>query len=226
MCGRYTLYKTSELEKRFKTRPPAFTLHDSYNVAPGQMLPVIIQSEHGRTIEPMKWGLVPMWAKDINIGYKMINAREDGIFDKPAWRGPIRHHRCLVPATGFYEWKHLDGKKTKQPYFIKPKDQELFAFAGIFDVWHDKVTGSELWSYSIITTEPNKEMTAIHDRMPVILHPDDWDVWLSPSLDDRGAIEALLRPYGDGTLEMYEVSSDVNIVKNNDNKLIYPLNSQ
>src|SRR4051812_48644129 len=104
MCGRYTLFMSDRLAKAFKTRPPAFQLHDSYNVAPGQLLPVIIQSEYGRTIEPMKWGLVPMWAKDPSIGYKMINARADGISGKPAWRGPIKYHRCLVPATGFYEW--------------------------------------------------------------------------------------------------------------------------
>jgi len=228
MCGRYTLYKTSEIAERFATRPPAFKLHDSYNVAPGQMLPVVIQSELGRTVEVMKWGLVPFWAKDPKIGYKMINARAEGIFDKPSWRGPIKYRRCLVPATGFYEWKRQAGEKAGQPFFIHPLDlgdQELFAFAGIYDTWHGTL-GNELWSYSIITTAPNAEMSKIHDRMPVILHPDDWDTWLSPSLDDRGVLETLLRPYEDGKLEMYEVSSDVNAVKNNDNYLVYPINSQ
>lgn len=225
MCGRYTLFKTSELEKRFNTRPPAFELHDSYSVAPGQILPVIMQSEHGRTLEPMKWGLIPQWAKDPNIGYKMINARAEGIFDKPAWRGPIKYRRCLVPATGFYEWKRESGERTKQPYFIRPKDQELFAFAGIYETWHD-ATGNEIWSFSIITTEPNADMMVVHDRMPVILHPDDWDNWLEPSLQERGPIEELMRPYEDGELEIYEVSRDVNVVKNNEQKLIYPINSQ
>lgn len=225
MCGRYTLYKTPGLAKRFKTRPSAFELHDSYNVAPGQFLPVIMESEYGRTIELMKWGLVPMWAKDPAIGYRMINARAESIFDKPAWRGPVTYHRCLVPATGFYEWKRVSGRRTKQPYFVHPKDQELFAFAGIFDTWHDQF-GNELWTYAIVTTNANQEMAAIHDRMPVILHPEDWDSWLSSSLQDQGALEALLRPYEDGSLDMYEVSSDVNVVQNNDDYLIYPLDNQ
>lgn len=225
MCGRYTLFDTQKLADYFETRPPAFKLHDSYNVAPGQILPVIIESEYGRTLEPMKWGLVPMWAKDEKIGYKMINARAEGIFDKPAWRGPVRHHRCLVPATGFYEWQRPAGTGAKQPYFIHPKDQALFAFAGIFDTWHDQL-GSEIWSYSIITTEANQQMSPIHDRMPVMLYPGEWPTWLDPKTDSREAVEPMLHPYHDDALEIYPVSPAVNVVKNNEDALIYPLNSK
>ncbi len=132
-----------------------------------------------RTIESMQWGLVPKWAKEPNIGYKMINARSEGIFEKPSWRGPIKYQRCLVPANGFYEWRREASGRVKTPYFIHPKDQGLFAFAGIYEIWHDP-QGNELWSYAIITTTPNAEMTSVHDRMPVILHPDDWELWLDP----------------------------------------------
>jgi putative SOS response-associated peptidase YedK len=222
MCGRYTLYGKHDLGKRFKAKNSVLVKRDNYNVAPGQYMPVVIKSEVGVTLEPMKWGLVPMWAKDVNIGYKMINARAESVFEKPAWRGPIKYHRCLVPATGFYEWKLQGDSKSKQPYFIKPKDQELFAFAGVFDSNID-ARGNELWSFSIVTTEPNKEMASLHNRMPVILQPEDESTWLEPSLQDRGAIEALLRPYHDGGLEIYRVSEDVNSTRNNDEHLVYAL---
>jgi len=224
MCGRYALFRTGELVKRFKTRPPPSKLRDSYNVAPGQMLPVVVEEDQTRAVEFMKWGLVPMWAKDPNIGYRMINARAEGIFEKPAWRGPIRRHRCLVPANGFYEWKVRPGERTKQPFFIHPKDQGLFSFAGIYDIWHN-AEGDELLTYAIVTTTPNKEMATLHDRMPVILHPDDWDMWLDPALQGRDALESPLRPYQDDGLEMYEVSTDVNTVKNNEGYLVRPVHA-
>lgn len=222
MCGRYTLYESGKLAGRFRTADPAFKLEDSYNIAPGQYMPVIMQSELGRTVELMKWGLVPSWAKDTKIGYKMINARAESIFDKPAWRGPIKHHRCLVPAHGFYEWHHLDVK-TKQPYFIHPTDQELFAFASVYDIWHDRTTGSELRTFSIVTTEANADMTDIHDRMPVILSPEQESAWLDPANQTHETIEPLLHPYPDGHIAMHPVSTDVNTPKNNDRNLIYPI---
>jgi putative SOS response-associated peptidase YedK len=222
MCGRYTLYESGKLAGRFRTADSAFKLEDSYNVAPGQYMPVIIQSELGRTVELMKWGLVPSWAKDTKIGYKMINARADTIFDKPAWRGPIKYRRCLVPAHGFYEWQRLDAK-TKHPYFIHPTDQELFAFAGVYETWHDRMTGSELWTFSIVTTEANRDMEGIHDRMPVILSPDEEADWLDPANQTRETIEPMLHPYPDGHITMHQVSTVVNTPKNNDKRLIYPI---
>jgi putative SOS response-associated peptidase YedK len=241
MCGRYTLYETGKLADRFKTSQPVFELHDSYNVAPGQTMSIVMPAPldspahtdgKDRMLEPMKWGLIPFWAKEAKIGYKLINARSEGAFDKPAWRGPIKRKRCLVPCHGFYEWKRSNSTNTKQPYFIRPRDQELFAFAGLYDTWKDP-DGNEVWSYTIMTTAPNAEMAGIHNRMPVILHPDDESLWLDPGLgedkEERGVLEALLRPYADGQLEMYEVSSDVNVVRNGDklgDKLIYPINSQ
>jgi putative SOS response-associated peptidase YedK len=227
MCGRYGFYRTDEFGERFGVDVKDDDIKPNYNAAPGQFLPVIRKTEKGKVLEVMKWGLVPVWAKDINIGYKMINARSESVFEKNTWRGPVRHHRCLVPADYFYEWdKILDnGKSQKQPYLIKPKDQELFAFAGIYDTWHD-AHGNELWSFSIITTAANKDMARLHDREPVILKPEEEDLWLDPSVQDRDAIEALLHMYPDGKFEMYEVSRDVNVVKNNDKRLIVPINSQ
>lgn len=221
MCGRYTLFGEHDLGRRFIAKASQ-RFSDNYNAAPGQQMPVVMRADGALTIEPMRWGLVPVWAKDVNIGYKMINARAESLFERPVWLAALKHNRCLIPASGFYEWNLLTDLKQKQPWFIKPKDQELFAFAGLY-ARNTSALGSELWSYSIITTEPNKEMASLHNRMPVILQPADEAAWLEPSLDDRGALEALLRPYRDGGLEMYKVSADVNSVKNNDEHLVYAL---
>jgi putative SOS response-associated peptidase YedK len=224
MCGRYTLHKkTAELRKRFEVTGKVPELRDNFNVAPGQIMPVVTEDQDGRHLELMKWGLIPFWAKDPGIGYKMINARAEGIFDKPAWRSVIKRKRALIPADGFYEWKKESGEK--QPYYIHPRKADIFAFAGVWETWKDP--DNNVWkTYSIITTEPNAEMRAVHDRMPVILHPEDEASWLSPSLEDPNEIEPFLAPFEDGGLEMFAVSRDVNVVRNNDAKLIYPLNSQ
>lgn len=226
MCGRYTLHKkVDELAERFNIAKVPEGLHANYNVAPGQIMPVITEAEDGkRELELMKWGLIPFWAKDPKIGYKLINARAETLFDKPMWRNVINKKRLLIPADGFYEWKRpTDTKGTKKPFYIHPKQIDLFSFAGVWETWKD-VEGLEWKTYSIITTEPNKEMASVHNRMPVILHQDDESSWLSASHNnDRGAIEALLRPWEDDGLDMYEVSSDVNSTRNNDEKLIVPL---
>ncbi len=222
MCGRYALYSTNELEQRFHTEPPTFALRDSYNIAPGQTQPVILTQDDGRVLANMKWGLVPSWARDPHIGYKMINARAEGLFDKPSWRGPAAHHRCLIPASGFFEWRPATANRPKQPFFVRPTDQTQFAFAGLYSHWHPGET-DELTTYTIATTMPNRDMAAIHDRMPVILHPDDWDIWLDPKLTDRELISELLRPYDDGQLTLYVVSSDVNAVQHNSSYLVQPI---
>jgi putative SOS response-associated peptidase YedK len=228
MCGRYTLHQKAEnIAQRFNISAVPDFIPENYNVAPGQIMPVITQDESGRHLEFMKWGLIPIWAKDPHIGYKLINARDDSIFEKPMWRGVIRKKRAIIPADGFYEWKKpANPKDKKQPYYIHPKQGELFGFAGVWESWKD-TEGKEHMTYSIITTEPNKEMTSIHNRMPVILHPQDERQWLDPTNNDnRSVIASLLRPYDDEGLDVYEVSTNVNVVKNNDSQLIYPLNSR
>lgn len=230
MCGRYTLHHSShELAKRYNLATAPTELHDNFNVAPGQFMPVILKDESGKTtFEVMKWGLIPFWAKDPNIGYKMINARAESIFEKPAWRSVILRKRCLIPADGFYEWlaeNDANGKVRKRPFYIHPKQIDLFSFAGVWETWKDN-NDNEWMTYSIVTTDANKEMRAVHDRMPIILHPEDEASWLEPSNATRDSIEPLLRPFEDNGLEMYEGSSDVNVTRTNDSKLILPLNSQ
>ncbi len=226
MCGRYTLHKkVDELAARYNLATVPKDIHANFNVAPGQIMPVITEAEDGkRSLELMKWGLIPFWAKDPKIGFRLINARADTIFEKPVWRKVILNKRALIPADGFYEWrKPSELKAKKQPFYIHPKQTDLFSFAGVWETWKD-VEGLEWKTYSIITTEPNKEMAGVHDRMPVILHQDDESSWLNPSTDnDRGAIEALLRPWEDNGLEMYKVSDEVNSTRNNDKQLIHSL---
>ena len=227
MCGRYTLHKkVDELAERYNLANVPSDLKSNYNVAPGQLMPVITEDESGkRSLEIMKWGLVPSWAKDPKIGYKLINARDETIFDKPMWRNVILKKRCLIPADGFYEWKApAIPKEHKQPFYIHPKQIELFSFAGVWETWKD-VEGLEMRTYSIITSEPNKEMAQIHNRMPVILHPEDESSWLEPTHVTRDDIEPLLRPYEDNGLDIYKVSSDVNSTRNNEKELIYPLSA-
>jgi putative SOS response-associated peptidase YedK len=220
MCGRYALYETKDLEPRFNlATQPRFVSQDNYNVAPRQWLPVIMEDpEAGRIAEPMQWGFIPPWSKDPRHGMRpLINTTAEKVFDSPMWRGAVAHHRCLVPARGFYEWKVTDSHKV--PYFIHPKDQALFAFAGIFSVWKD-AEGHPLKSFSIMTTRPNKEMEPIHDRMPVILTPEHEAHWLDIQYSEREQLAGLLVPYEDGMLEMYAVSEDVNSTHHNDKHLV------
>ncbi len=216
MCGRYTLFETKKLVKRFNlaTQPD---VKASYNIAPGQHMPVVVRTSTVNEVEYMRWGFLPIWAKDASMGYRLINARAESIFDKSIWKSAALHSHCLVPSNGFYEWK-LENK-IKQPYFIKPKDQDIFAFAGIFSTWKD-AQNNTLKTFAIITTRPNKQMASIHDRMPVILKPEQETAWLESSEDGQGAIESLLNPYEDGLLEIYKISSDVNNPRHNSRNLL------
>jgi putative SOS response-associated peptidase YedK len=220
MCGRYTLTKPDELAQRFNLASVPDNLRPNYNVAPTQTMPVITLGDKGAQIEEMKWGIPrfigPGKTRDV------FNTRSDKAFG--SWKKLVSTQRLLVPATGFYEWKLF--KDGKHPFFIHPKQEQLFSFAGIWGLWKDE-NGKEIKTYSIITTEPNHEMSGIHNRMPVILHQEDESTWLASSSDnDRGVIETLLRPYEDNGLEIYEVSRDVNAARTNEEYLVYPLNSQ
>lgn len=213
--------KLSEMFK-VKSEQTQLIAKENYNVTPGQFMPVVIADEIKRHLVSMKWGLIPFWAKDIKIGYKLINAKAETIFEKPMWKSAVLHHRCLVPANGFYEWRVKDDG-TKVPFFIKPKYADLFSFAGIYSTWKD-VEGKELQSFSILTTEPNKEMAPIHDRAPVILTQSEETNWLNHlNNDHQDRLEKLLHPYHDGGLEIYKVSTDVNSPLINDKHLISAL---
>lgn len=220
MCGRYALFDTKDLGPRFgvKRQTPGFVSEDNYNIAPRQWVPIVFENEEReRVIEPMQWGFIAPWSKDPRRGPRPINTKSETVFENRLWSGAIQHHRCLVPARGFYEWK-LVNETVKIPYFIRPIDQELCAFAGIYSVWHD-VEGKPLYTFSILTTQPTKEMEAIHDRMPVIIRPEQETSWLDRRNSERERLAAFLVPY-DGKLAIYRVSGDVNSPRNNDRHLI------
>lgn len=230
MCGRYGFIPGKNFYKRFKIDKYSGQLKPVYNAAPGMKMPVIIRQSPNQAIE-MKWGLVPNWAKDPRIGYKMINARAETLESRPAFRSLLHTKRCLVPANGFYEWEHKG--KTRTPYYIKLKDNEMFTFAGLYDTWKD-AEGKMIMSYTIITTDSNPLVAKIHDRMPVILKTDLEDKWLGEEkrcetgdvrCEKRGIDEllAMLKPYPEGEMQAYQVSSLVNSPKNDREDLIEPI---
>jgi putative SOS response-associated peptidase YedK len=178
--------------------------------------------DHQRSLEVMRWGLVPFWAKDIKVGFANINAKAEGIENKPAFREAFRQRRCLVPVDNFYEWKKVAGGK-KQPYAIGLKGGGLMALAGLWESWHSKPSGERVRSFAIITTEPNELCAQLHNRMPVVLAPEAWPQWLGEEPADEGQLKSLLAPYPSGGMICWPVSQRVGSVKNNDPSLIEPI---
>ncbi len=195
----------------------------SYNVAPQSWQPVVRLSEDtgDRELTVMRWGLVPFWSRDGKSAFNTINAKAETITTSALYREPFKRRRCLVPADWFYEWKKVEAK-TKQPYAIVMKDDSLFAFAGLWERWKDKETGEILETYTILTTDPNKLMEPIHNRMPVILAMKDYERWLEPGDPQRPPVD-LLRPYDAEQMKAWKVSTDVGNVWNNNPSLIEPL---
>ncbi|MFW6347461.1 MAG: SOS response-associated peptidase [Cyclonatronaceae bacterium] len=225
MCGRYTLYSPkSELESHFgaafKTdmEPAA-----SYNIAPGAQQPVAL---YGKARQPgitlMKWGLVPPFADDASIGFKMINARSETLDQKPSFKKAFQRKRCLIPANGFYEWKKLEGSDRKLPFYIRLIHQELFAFAGLFERWESN-KGEELFTFTIITTQANSLLQPLHERMPVIVDARHYDYWLNPLNEDKAGLVSLLRPYPTENMSVFRISPEVNKTSNNHKGLIEPV---
>jgi putative SOS response-associated peptidase YedK len=221
MCGRFTLTATvDQLIDRFDIE---FFLQEeeynpSYNVAPSQSVLAVINDGARNKMGFLRWGLIPPWAKDMSIGYKMINARAETLIDKPSFRNAYKKKRCLIVADSFYEWKRLDSK-TKIPMRIKLKSNELFSMAGLWENWKSP-EGKSIYSCSVITTSPNELVQDIHDRMPVILNPEDEKYWLDPSITDTTKLNPLLKPLDHTLMEAYEVSPLVNSPKNNSIELI------
>lgn len=216
MCGRYRLSRRKQLiEEHFDCVSDEPDWSPRYNIAPTQPVPVIRQhpKEPVWQLSLMKWGLVPSWAKDASGAASMINARSETAATKPAFRDPLRHRRCLVPADGFYEWKK-EGK-TKQPFCFEVREGELFAFAGLWDAWKNP-NGNWMRTCSILTTTPNAVTSAVHDRMPVILDPDSYDLWLDPGMMDAAATSELLKPCDARLMRCYPISSRINHVVNDD----------
>jgi putative SOS response-associated peptidase YedK len=216
MCGRYRLSRRKQLvEEYFDTESDEPEWTPRYNIAPSQPVPVIRQNrkEPCRELSLMRWGLIPSWAKDASVAARMINARSETAGTKPAFRDPLTNRRCLIPADGFYEWQRTG--KVKQPYCFEVNDGELFAFAGIWDRWTDP-NRNAVETCSILTTSPNAVTSAVHDRMPVILDPDSYDIWLDPGMRDVTTVSELLKPYDAQLMRCYAISTRINHVANDD----------
>jgi putative SOS response-associated peptidase YedK len=217
MCGRYTLSTPAgRLAEEFQL-DSTVEIPPSYNVAPTQQVAAVLEDEGGRRLEMLRWGLVPSWADDPDIGARMINARSETAPEKPSFRRAFRGRRCLIAADGFYEWKREDGGK--QPYYFRMQDGRPFAFAGLWESW-DKGDGT-LRTCAILTTRANSVLEEIHDRMPVILPHDAYNAWLDPDAD-REELGELMIPYPGDDLETYPVSRFVNSPRNNDERCIEP----
>lgn len=220
MCGRFTLtVDPAEIQDAFVnfTFPAQFA--PRYNIAPTQ--PVLtIPNDAKNKADFFVWGLVPSWAKDPSIGNKLINARGETLAEKPSFRGGFKYKRCLILADGFYEWKSPNEAKTKIPYFIHMKDRKPFAFAGLWDEWQSP-EGS-LRTCAIITTEPNKLMSSLHNRMPAILDPKDYDLWLDPAPQTPDKLIHLIKPFSADAMSAYPVSTLVNKPGNDRPECIIP----
>jgi putative SOS response-associated peptidase YedK len=218
MCGRYTLsYKPGELEEAFSL-PPGFREERRYNIAPGQWVIVIRPDRDGGRVGGLaRWGLVPAWAKDPEGGPRPINARSEGVEAKPAFRGALRRGRCLIPATGFFEWQ---AGSPKQAFYIQPREGTFLAFAGLSDHWEGEA--GPLDTCAILTTAPNALMAPIHDRMPVILPEAAWAAWLDPGTP-LGEVLGQLLPCPAEALRAHPVGPEVGQVRNDHPGLIEPL---
>jgi len=229
MCGRAFLSSDfGEIARVFGIPPerPAPNFAANWNAAPTQDLPVVrydAAARH-RSLDLMRWGLVPFWAKDVKIGYSTFNAKAEGIERKPAFREAFRRRRCLVPVNGFYEWKKAG--KARQPYAVARADRTPLALAGLWEAWHSspgETGGETLRSFTIVTTAANALLAPLHERMPVILDPEDWPLWLGENPAEPAELKALLRPCPPEALTLWPVSPRVGNVRNNDPALVEPL---
>ncbi len=219
MCGRYTLATPVErLSEEFGFENSSVELPQSYNVAPTQGVAAVLEEDGERHLEMLRWGLIPPWADDPQIGSRMINARSETAPEKPSFRRAFRERRCLIPADGFYEWQRTNG--AKQPFYIHMEDGRPFAFAGLWESWGKGGEG-EVRTCVILTTEANAVVGEIHERMPVIVAPDAYDVWLDPA-SERDELTGLLVPYPEDGMEAYPVSRFVNSPSNNDPRCVEP----
>ncbi len=218
MCGRYTVRSPGKKLAEVFVLAEEPHLEPRYNIAPTQEIPVVrINPQTGdRQLAFLRWGLVPAWADDPAIGNRMINARAETAASKPAFRGPFRHRRCLVVCDGFYEWKRAGAKK--QPYYITMKDGQPFALAGLWEDWERE--GEIIESATILTTLANELVSELHDRMPVILDPKDYQHWLDPQVQDPKRLEPLLATFPADKMTAYPVSKLVNDPRHEDPKCV------
>ena len=222
MCGRFTLFEADKiLSKEFGVSgvPP---LSPRYNIAPSQPI-AAVRTPHtgaGRELALLRWGLIPSWSKDPAIGNRLINARAETVREKPSFRIAFRRHRCLIPTNGFYEWQRQE--RGKQPYFVRMRDERIFAFAGLWDRWESPDDGV-IETCAILTTAANAVLAPIHDRMPVILPQAEYARWLDPALKDPDSLSPLLVPFPPKEMLAIPVSPRVNAPSTDDEKCIAPL---
>ncbi|KAB8334204.1 SOS response-associated peptidase [Scytonema tolypothrichoides VB-61278] len=222
MCGRFTLIQTAEaLYETFHVEKLP-ELEPQYNIAPTQMVGAVLynQVSEERKFHKLRWGLIPSWSKDLGIGAKLINARAETVAEKPAFRSALKYRRCLLVADGFYEWQHQENQK--QPYYFRLQEGKPFGFAGLWEKWRSP-EGEEITSCTILTTEANELVQPIHERMPVILQQQDYDVWLNPEVQTPSSLQQLLHPYPSEAMTAYPVSKVVNSPKQNIPDCIKPL---
>ncbi|HEX9076941.1 MAG TPA: SOS response-associated peptidase [Anaerolineae bacterium] len=221
MCGRFVIKADpNQIQTAFKLAEVTTAIEPNYNVAPTQTVVTVVQRDGRNVLEAMRWGLIPVWAKEMGIGAKMINARAETVADKPTFKRPLKSQRCLIVADGFYEWPKKGS--SKDPVFIHCKAKGPFGFAGLYDNWKSP-DGERLTSCTIITTSANELMKPIHDRMPVILPKTAYKRWLDPSNQDLDELVALLQPYPANKMLAYRVSTLVNSTRNNSADLIRPV---
>ncbi len=220
MCGRYVIISSPAVIRALFGYPEQPNFPARYNVAPTQPIPLVRLHEGKRHFALMRWGLIPAWVKDPKTFSLLINARGESVIDKPAFRNAMRRRRCLIPADGFYEWKDAGGRK--QPYFVRLRaGGGPFAFAGLWETWTGP-NGEELDTAAIVTTRANRTLAAFHDRMPVIVPPEAFDLWLDSAKVDAQTATALIAPAREDLFEAYEISAAVNRVANDSPELIAP----
>ncbi|MBD2462653.1 SOS response-associated peptidase [Oscillatoria sp. FACHB-1407] len=221
MCGRFSLGQTGKaIAETFQLSVEPDVM-PRYNIAPTQPAPVVLaMADEPRHFQLLYWGLIPSWAKDPKMGARLINARAETVAEKPSFRAAFKRRRCLVVTDGFYEWQRSDTGK--QPYYFQMRSHQPFAFAGLWEHWQG-ADGSEIDSCTILTTEANDLLSSIHDRMPVILHPQDYDLWLDPDMQQTDRLEALLQPYDTDPMMSYPVSPRMNSPKYDDPTCVEPI---
>ena len=237
MCGRaYSTYTDEELQFRYFSKrpkqlpalPDSSGLKPNFNMCPTHDTPAIITKDGERTLTMLRWGLVPHWADDLKVGYKMINARSETISEKPSFRSAFKTRRAIIPLSGFIEWRRLveigngKPKEIKTPFCIHLKDEPIMSVAGIWESWRSE-KGTEVRTFSIITTEANSFMAKIHDRMPVILSKEGEAIWLDPENDGSPSLQKLLKPCDSKMLSAFEISTLINSPKNNRPELLSPI---
>lgn len=219
MCGRFIIKSDPEAIRLLLGYEEQPNFPPRYNIAPTQPIP-LVRSEHGiRHFALARWGFIPSWVKDPKQFSLIINARLEGIIEKPSFRAAMKRRRCLIPADGFYEWKK-EGKG-KRPYFIHPRDRKPFAFAGVWETWADR-DGGEIDTAAIVTCAANRTLAPIHERMPVVVPPEHQDAWLDCDNVDAKQAAAIVGPAPDDFFEAYEISTRANNVRNDDAENIAP----